>query len=103
MGAFDSELYALGYRFRHEPKQKTEREKFDEVFVGPKWSGKCVGFCSSSSCRPCPSNNREGPEYFQNQLKWTKRDIEFWLARGYAKEATLRRQRFENIFPGVWK
>lgn len=99
MGAFDGELYALGYRFYEPKKQRTERE----TFVGPRWQGECVGFCSSSRCTPCPSNNRESQEYFDNQLKWAKLDIEFWAARNDAKEALQRRRRFERIFPGKWK
>lgn len=82
MGAFDSELYALGYRIDNSPRKETEGEKFNREFIGPRWVGECVGFCSSTRCLPCPSNNRESQEYFDNAIKWFKRDISFWKDRG---------------------
>ena len=96
MGAFDGELYALGYRFYEPKKQKTERE----TFVGPTWQGECVGFCSSSRCTPCPSNNKESQEYFDNQLKWFNADIEFWTNKGNTAEVARRKRNFERTFPG---
>jgi hypothetical protein len=55
MGAFDGELYALGYRF-YAPRE--EKETYVDIFVGPHWEGNCMGDCSAEVCRPCPSNNR---------------------------------------------
>jgi hypothetical protein len=44
-------------------------------------------------------NNRESPEYFENQLKWAKRNIEFWRERGNVEQADQYRRNFEHIFP----
>lgn len=103
MGAFDSELYSLGYRFEHSTPVETERDKFHKEFVGPKWSGECVGFCSSTRCLPCPSNTRESKEYFDNQIKWHNKNLEFWSRRQNTVEMDRLKRRFERIFPGVVK
>lgn len=71
MGAFDSELYSLGYRFYDHSEEK---ESFDNIFVGPHWEGKCMGDCNSEVCRPCPSNNKltqkELIKVFETKKKW---------------------------------
>lgn len=54
MGAFDAELYALGYRFPRAEEPEVKRLEL----AGPVWEGKCVGHCSAEVCTPCPSNNR---------------------------------------------
>jgi len=72
MGAFDGELYALGYRF-YAPREE-EKESFDDIFVGPRWRGECVGNCNAEVCRPCPSNNKLSQEelirVFEINKKW---------------------------------
>lgn len=102
MGAFDGELYALGYRF-YSPRE--EKESFDDIFVGPRWKGECMGHCSAEVCRPCPSNNRlsqkELIKVFENEKKWEIDLVEF---PGLEKRKQREEASFLKKYPSykVW-
>lgn len=98
MGAFDGELYALGYRFSDAREPKPNKPEL----VGPTWGGKCVGHCSAEICYPCPSNNRLTPEQlestYQTHQKWYEHAITRFPSLGEVEQR--KTVGFIEMYPG---
>lgn len=85
MGAFDGELYALGYRFNHgttssKPKKPTKKEIWVENLHTPKMP--CPGSCGSACANHfCSAHNGtpyepEPPKVLWSTIKQQRKDQE---------------------------
>lgn len=97
MGAFDGELYALGYRFYTSGKKSSKKDEF----IGPRWSGDCVGYCSSTKCRPCPANNRISQEELEDIVARQVANQEYFRTHNMEQRAIKENANIRNIFPEV--
>lgn len=80
MGAFNGELYALGYRFNTaEAPEQVAKKKFQEILHVASWP--CVGSCGQR----CPNhhcNSHNGEPYRPPNMTWEEY-VKFARSKGY--------------------
>jgi len=94
MGAFDGELYALGYRFATESVSEDVRPEL----VGPVYSGPCVRYCSSNRCVACSANNRLSDEEVEAEIAAHRESQAHLLRFGFVKRAAQENRSFWKTF-----
>ena len=77
------------------------RVQFAASFVGPVYSGGCIGNCVSTRCVACAYNRRVDKEYLDTEIRELKRSVQSFTSMGRPDLADKKRKNFERYFPGV--